>query len=646
MNKKVAGSSVKAARDQQKGGGIVVDITSSAPPVNIFEKFEEYAAEREKAVDLPDDGPDLAYGRDEAFGAWFAVELKKLDRGTFSELVRLSDNVVAMRPSCGLAAQRYAECGWYVFAANLEDGEKKSYKSAEHSGGVAWGMTKDADQIKHDFSKWRQAGVGIPTGAVNGIIDIETDTVVGHRVDGGSSLQQLEIELGPLPETTMFMSPTGSLHRLYNYPSHLGDIWIKSTAGGLAPGVDMKADGGMLISPPSWRGDGFYVPLNKLPQGDLTATWIKRIIELNGDARKPTGVAAAANIYEAHSLQQRRAPTERIAAAVAVIPNDDVGWDDWNTVGMAIYAATGGEGFEIFAAWSAKSAKHDARNTINKWQALRGCPPTEIGAGSIFRWAEEANPGWRDADKAKPGVTTKTKTRLMQSSAEFVAGFVPPDYLVDGLLQRRFVYSLTGPTGSGKTCIAMLLAIHVALGLAIGNMEVEKGRVLFFAGENPDDVRTRWIMICEKMGLDPDELDVFFMPGAHLIGTKDIRKQIDAEAAEHGPFSLLIVDTSAAYYSGVDENDNVQLGNHARMLRTFIELPGGPTILVTCHPTKNPNMENLLPRGGGAFLAEVDGNLVSRNPAAWSFRSPPTANFAGLNFSRSRSSWCRERASG
>ena len=32
---------------------------------------------------------------------------------------------------------------------------------------------------------------------------------------------------------------------------------------------------------------------------------------------------------------------------------------------------------------------------------------------------------------------------------------------------------------------------------------------------------------------------------------------------------------------------------------------------MTCHPTKNPNMDNLLPRGGGAFLAEVDGNLAA-----------------------------------
>ena len=149
------------------------------------------------------------------------------------------------------------------------------------------------------------------------------------------------------------------------------------------------------------------------------------------------------------------------------------------------------------------------------------------------------------APKQKPDATP-LKARLMQTSAEFVAGFVPPDYLIDGLLQRRYVYSMTAPTGSGKTAIALRIAAHVALGLPLAGREVEKGRVLFFAGENPDDVRTRWIKLCEEMEQDPDTLDVVFMPFTVDLSAKKIRERINAEAAEHGPFSLLIVDTSAA----------------------------------------------------------------------------------------------------
>ncbi len=203
--------------------------------------------------------------------------------------------------------------------------------------------------------------------------------------------------------------------------------------------------------------------------------------------------------------------------------------------------------------------------------------------------------------------------RLIQSSAEFVGGFVPPDPLIEGLLQRRYVYSMTGPTGSGKTCVALLIAAHAALGRPLDGKEVEKVRVLFFAGENPDDVRMRWIKLCEEMGQDPGNMDVFFLPGTPPISSEAIRKRIDAEAEKCGPFGLLIVDTSAAYFPGDDENSNAQLGAHARNLRSFVDLPGRPTVLVTCHPTKNPDMSNLLPRGGGAFLNEMDGNLVAIN---------------------------------
>jgi RecA-family ATPase len=85
-----------------------------------------------------------------------------------------------------------------------------------------------------------------------------------------------------------------------------------------------------------------------------------------------------------------------------------------------------------------------------------------------------------------------------------VQGFVPPDYLVHGILHRGFLYSLTGRTGSGKTAVMLRLSAMVAgLDEQLGDNEVEKGKVLYFAGENPDDVRMRVIAMCEATGVQP-----------------------------------------------------------------------------------------------------------------------------------------------
>jgi hypothetical protein len=115
---------------------------------------------------------------------------------------------------------------------------------------------------------------------------------------------------------------------------------------------------------------------------------------------------------------------------------------------------------------------------------------------------------------------------LMQSSAEFVTNFVPPDYLIDGLLQRRFIYSMTGPTGEGKTSVVLLLALLVARGLPLDGREIDKGKVLFLAGENPDDVRMRWIKLLEDMKVNANEVDVFFVPGSFDLSDKVLRDQI------------------------------------------------------------------------------------------------------------------------
>ena len=102
---------------------------------------------------------------------------------------------------------------WVVFP--VPPGTKKSYKSAKYSGGRRWGATNDPSIIERDFRRWPRANIGIPTGLENGFWVLEADTKKGHAVDGIASLRALERKYGRLPKTLMAISPSGSLHLLF-----------------------------------------------------------------------------------------------------------------------------------------------------------------------------------------------------------------------------------------------------------------------------------------------------------------------------------------------------------------------------------------------------------------------------------------------
>jgi hypothetical protein len=112
----------------------------------------------------------------------------------------------------------------------------------------------------------------------------------------------------------------------------------------------------------------------------------------------------------------------------------------------------------------------------------------------------------------------------------------------------------------------------------------------------------------QQFGLAPEDIDnVYFVPGVFKF--TEIGERIKQEMAAQ-ELALVVVDTSAAYFETDDENNNMQALAHAKRLRELSRLPGGPTVLICCHPTKNA--ESLVPRGGGAFLNEVDGNLTCK----------------------------------
>src|SRR5262249_34468640 len=118
--------------------------------------------------------------------------------------------------------------------------------------------------------------------------------------------------------------------------------------------------------PPSERADGEYRWLNDHPIADAPP-WLLDLVTAPAP-RRPNGKGPVDGIVIADALKDL--PVERlganiepqtasigeIAAALAVIPNNDLDWDEWNKVGMAVYAASDGsdEGFALFDQWSKK----------------------------------------------------------------------------------------------------------------------------------------------------------------------------------------------------------------------------------------------------------------------------------------------------
>lgn len=199
----------------------------------------------------------------------------------------------------------------------------------------------------------------------------------------------------------------------------------------------------------------------------------------------------------------------------------------------------------------------------------------------------------------------------VQTAAAFTADFVAPEYIIDGIIQRGRIYTLTAPTGSGKTAAMLYASAAIATGMQFCCNEVETGDVLFMAGENPDDVRARVIATLEFYGISPADCRLHFIAGTFSI--RQDMERLKQEAAALPDLKLVVIDTFAAYFDGDDENSNAQALDFARLVRKIAAFPSKPAVIMPAHPVKNATRGNLTPKGGSSLLNEVDGNLTLWN---------------------------------
>ena len=102
--------------------------------------------------------------------------------------------------------------------------------------------TLNKEKINEWFEKWPDANLGVITGNRPGIVVLDVDP----RNDGDLSIEEIKKAVGEIPETVESITGGGGRHIYFKYPG--GNIGSKT---GIKKGLDVKADGGFIVVPPS-----------------------------------------------------------------------------------------------------------------------------------------------------------------------------------------------------------------------------------------------------------------------------------------------------------------------------------------------------------------------------------------------------------
>lgn len=181
-----------------------------------------------------------------------------------------------------------------------------------------------------------------------------------------------------------------------------------------------------------------------------------------------------------------------------------------------------------------------------------------------------------------------------------------PEPLIEGLLDLDALAVLYGRTGSGKSFVAIDLALSVGMGWDWLGRRVERGTVLYVAAEGVAGLGARVAAWERHHGVIAADADVWWLPAAvNLYRPRRDTAHLFAELAAGLRPKLVIVDTLARCTIGADENSARDMGIIVEDLDRVRQVTGA-CVLAVHHTGKNTE-QGL--RGSSALLAAVDTSL-------------------------------------
>jgi hypothetical protein len=211
-------------------------------------------------------------------------------------------------------------------------------------------------------------------------------------------------------------------------------------------------------------------------------------------------------------------------------------------------------------------------------------------------------------DAPSSGSQNASRIRVLTLSEALTRA--PTTWLVAGILPSDAVGTFYGDSGSGKTFVALDLALSIAAGRPYHGADTKHQTVAYVAGEGGGGLTRRVLAYCQHHGLVPGGLN--FLLIGHSVDLGGTTPGYDADALvdailaekppEYPPIGLVVIDTRARNMGGLDENVARDAGVYVRQLDTIKERLGCCVIDV-CHTGKDGDRGQ---RGSTAFLAAQD----------------------------------------
>ena len=340
------------------------------------------------------------------------------------------------------------------------------------------------------------------------------------------------------------------------------------TFGGGAFELRCSTTGGKSVQdvlPPSPHPSGttyqFVGDWRKLPPlpDALKTLWLDEIKTAAPLAESPSG-----NLLELAAILSKYDP--------------DAGYDEWIRFGMAAHHESGGSeaGLAIWDEFSSPSDKYPGIAQLRQHWVSFGRSATPVTIDSLRKHdiatADEFDIVAEVPAEKKP----KSEFRFLDLDELFARP--APDWLIPGVLPQRGIGSFWGQPGSGKTFLAVDIALSVALGQSWRGQPTRQGGILYIAAEDDSGVQARLFSGLATRGACKAPIRV--LPTAPTLTSAEHSNALLRAVSAEGPQAITFVDTLAAVTTGADENSGKDMGQLIAICQKIHKLTNGLVILI------------------------------------------------------------------